>query len=158
MGKYGSIKLFRLFGIQLELHFTFLLLVAWVAWASWRDGGGDLRRVLWSTTFVLLIFTCVVLHELGHCLMARRYKITIHRILLLPIGGMAQFGHIPRKPLSELLITAAGPLVNFLLAGVLFVFMGSPWVWIESDFHYGWIDLLFSLMIFNFIIMNISII
>ncbi len=150
MGKYGSIKLFRLFGIQLELHVTFLLLVAWVAWSSWMDGGGAIAPVIWSTAFVLLIFTCVVLHELGHCLMARRYKIPIYRILLLPIGGMAQFGHIPRKPLRELFITLAGPMVNFLIAGILRIFLGSPWVWFNADFQYSWIDLLFSLMIFNF--------
>ena len=149
MGRYGSIKLFRIFGIQLELHFTFLLLVAWVAWGSWRDGGGDWTRVVWSTSLILLVFTCVVLHELGHCLMARRYKITIHRILLLPIGGMAQFGHIPRKPLRELFITLAGPMVNFLLAGILRIILGSPWEWIYVDFTYGWRDLFFSLLLFN---------
>ena len=149
MGRYGSIKLFRLFGIQLELHFTFLLLVAWVAWISWRNGGGDWTRVVWSTSLILLVFTCVVLHELGHCLMAQRYKITIHRILLLPIGGMAQFGHIPRKPLRELFITLAGPMVNFLLAGILRIILGSPWEWIYADFTYGWRDLFFSLLLFN---------
>ena len=149
MGRYGSIKLFRLFGIQLELHFTFLLLVAWVAWGSWRDGDGDWTRVVWSTSLILLVFTCVVLHELGHCLMARRYKITIHRILLLPIGGMAQFGHIPRKPLRELFITLAGPMVNFLLAGILRIILGSPWEWLYADFTYGWRDLFFSLLLFN---------
>ncbi len=149
MGRYGSIKLFRLFGIQLELHFTFLLLVAWVVWASWRDGNGDWTRVLWSTSLVLLVFTCVVLHELGHCLMAQRYKITIHRILILPIGGMAQFGHIPRKPLRELFITLAGPMVNFLLAGILRIFLGSPLEWIYADFTYSLKDLLFALLIFN---------
>lgn len=147
MGRYGSIKLFRLFGIQLELHFTFLLLVAWVFWSSWQDG--DWRRAIWSTALVLLVFTCVVLHELGHCLMAKRYKITIHRILLLPIGGMAQFGHIPRKPLRELLITLAGPMVNFLLAGILRILLGSPWEWVYGDFRYGWVDLLYSLLFFN---------
>jgi Zn-dependent protease len=64
------------------------------------------------------------LHELGHSLTARRYGVKVPRILLLPIGGMAEFDRIPRKPSQELLITIAGPAVNFVIAAVLL-----PFVW-----------------------------
>ncbi len=64
-------------------------------------------------------FVCVVLHELGHSLVARRFGVRVPRILLLPIGGMAEFDRIPRKPSEELLITVAGPAVNFVLVAIL---------------------------------------
>jgi Zn-dependent protease len=72
----------------------------------------------------LAIFTCVILHELGHSLTAMRFGVKVHRILLLPIGGMAQFDRIPREPLKELAITAAGPAVNFVLFGALVSLLG----------------------------------
>ena len=62
---------------------------------------------------LLLIFTTVVLHELGHCMAARKYGIEVPRIVILPIGGMAQFSRMPREPRQEFVITAAGPAVNF---------------------------------------------
>jgi Zn-dependent protease len=75
-------------------------------------------------------FVCVVLHELGHCFTAIRYGITVPRILLLPIGGMAEFDGIPREPRRELLITVAGPAVNFVLAALLWLVLprlnGAP--------------------------------
>jgi len=75
---------------------------------------------------LLVFFACVVLHELGHALTARCFGIGVPRILLLPIGGMAEFDSIPRKPGSEFLIALAGPAVNFLIVAVLLCFVSFP--------------------------------
>ena len=113
--------MFRVFGIRLAVHFTFPLLLAYAVWDGWREGGAAAGA--WSGIAILLLFTCVVLHELGHSLTARRFGIGVARILLLPIGGMAEFDSIPRQPRRELLITLAGPAVNFAIVLVLL-----PWL------------------------------
>jgi Zn-dependent protease len=125
-----SINLFRIRGIQLSLHGSFLLLLAYVAWEGWwLDGWPGL---LWSVAFIVVLFTCVILHELGHCFMARRFGVHVPRILLLPIGGMAEFDSIPRQPRSEILIALAGPAVNFGLAALALIFVRFPSGWMET--------------------------
>jgi Zn-dependent protease len=105
------------FGIQLAVHVSFFLLLAYYGYDGWKDGG--LVGLSWSISLIVLFFVCVVLHELGHSLTARRFGVRVPRILLLPIGGMAEFDRIPTKPSEELLITAAGPAVNFALVILL---------------------------------------
>jgi Zn-dependent protease len=122
-----SINLFRVFGIRLAVHFSFFLLLAYVAWSGWVEGGW--LDAAWSGAAVLALFTCVVLHELGHSLTARRYGIGVSRILLLPIGGMAEFDSIPRQPRRELLITLAGPAVNFAIALITAPFLPLSSLW-----------------------------
>jgi len=117
-----SINLFRVFGIQLAVHASFFLLLAYYSYEGWKTGG--ISGLFWSLGLIVLFFVCVILHELGHSLTARRFGVRVPRILLLPIGGMAEFDRIPRKPSEELLITVAGPAVNFVLAGILL-----PFVW-----------------------------
>ena len=105
-----SINLFRVAGIRLALHFSFLLLVAYAAWAGWVENPtGRWMGLAVNLVLIVLLFTCIVLHELGHSLTARRYGIRVSRILLLPIGGMAEFDSIPRQPQREFLISLAGP-------------------------------------------------
>ena len=104
-----SWKLGRVAGIDLYLHPTFLILLAWL-WAS----GGMLGLLLSAATF-----GCVVLHEFGHALTARGFGIATEDITLYPIGGVARLRRMPRAPGAELLITLAGPAVNVLIAGVL---------------------------------------
>src|SRR5471032_1258325 len=116
-----SMNLFRLFGIQVAVHATFVLLLAYAAVMGWRDGG--LLGLEWSPIAIGLLFTCVTLHEFGHSLTAQAFGIRVPRILLLPIGGMAQFEYIPRESHKELLITLAGPAVNFVLAAIFFLIM-----------------------------------
>lgn len=84
---------------------------------------GELPGVLWSVATLLAFFVCVVLHEFGHSFTAMHYGIGVRRILLMPIGGMAEFESIPREPSRELLITLAGPAVNFAIAGILWMFV-----------------------------------
>lgn len=115
-----SINLFRVFGIQLAVHATFFLLLAYAAYEGWLSGG--LAGLVWRVLLTILFFVCVVLHELGHSLTAQRYGVRVPRILLLPIGGMAEMDHIPRRPSAEFLITIAGPAVNFAIVAVLLPF------------------------------------
>lgn len=127
----GSIRLFRLFGIQLSMHWTFFLLLGYIAWAGWSDAVAShdaypVLRVLLYVVGLGVFFACVVLHELGHALTARRFGVGVPRILLLPIGGMAEFDSIPRKPSSELLIALAGPAVNFVIVAVLACWVTLP--------------------------------
>ena len=112
-----SINLFRVFGIQLAVHASFVLLLVYWGYQGWQEGGW--LGMAWSVGLIVLFFVCVILHELGHSLTARRFGVKVPRILLLPIGGMAEFDRIPRKPAHEMLITIAGPAVNFLLVALL---------------------------------------
>ena len=129
-----SMNLFRIRGIQLAVHFSFFLLLAYVAQAGWADGG--LIGMLWQVAILLTFFMCVVLHEFGHSLTAIHFGVGVRRILLMPIGGMAEFDSIPRQPSRELLITLAGPAVNFAIAAGLWILVGIPPGWSPGDFTY----------------------
>ena len=114
-------NLFRVRGIQLAVHYSFFLLLAYVAWEGWLEQSWP--GALVSVALVVAFFICVVLHELGHCFVARRNGIRVPRILLMPIGGMAEFESIPRQPRTEITMALAGPAVNFALAAVLWWFV-----------------------------------
>lgn len=116
---WWSMNLFRIRGIQLAVHFSFFILLAANAYSGWSDAG--LAGLVWDTAVLIAFFACVVLHELGHSFTAMHFGIGVRRILLLPIGGMAEFDDIPRQPGRELLITLAGPAVNFAIAALLWV-------------------------------------
>ncbi|MBA4138830.1 MAG: hypothetical protein C0518_16115 [Opitutus sp.] len=142
-----SINLFRIFGIQLAVHVSFLLLLAYFAITGWLEAG--VAGAGWSLLLIILFFACVVLHELGHSLTARRYGVRVARILLLPIGGMAEFDRIPRRPSAELLITVAGPAVNFVLAAVLLPIVWTD-LWSEQALpEHGLENLLLNLAVAN---------
>jgi Zn-dependent protease len=129
-----SIKLFRIRGIQLAVHVSFLLLLAYVADEGWQDDGWP--GLLWGVATLLAFFSCVVLHELGHSFTAMHFGVGVRRILLMPIGGMAEFDSIPREPSRELLITLAGPAVNFVIAALLYLVVGLPAGWPLGDYDY----------------------
>jgi Zn-dependent protease len=115
-----SWKLGRFAGIDTYVHASFLLLVAWAAWASWSGAGTGLAVVM-GVGFLLAVFGSVLLHELGHALTARRFGVRTRRIVLSPIGGIAQLEGMPRRPRQELAVALAGPAVNFAIAAALWL-------------------------------------
>ena len=111
-----SFKLGKLFGIPLYLHSTFLLLPIWVLLTA---PGSGLANALLLMLLLAAIFSCVVLHELGHALMARFFGIGTKSITLFPIGGVAQLERMSERPSEEICIALAGPVVNLVLAALL---------------------------------------
>lgn len=124
-----SIPLGRVLGIRIGIHITFFLIVAWVAWLGW-DYAGPMAG-LWAVAMILLLFGCVILHELGHSVVALRFGVEVSHITLLPIGGVAAMRSIPEAPRQELLIAIAGPLVNVIILAILIPIKGFP-SWLDA--------------------------
>lgn len=118
-----SWKLGRVAGIPIYLHWTFLILIAWLVAAGAMEGG-SLEAGLSQGGFVLALFGCVVLHELGHALTAQRFGVPTTDITLLPIGGVARLQRIPERPAQELLVALAGPAVNLVIILILWFVFG----------------------------------
>jgi Zn-dependent protease/predicted transcriptional regulator len=112
-----SFPILRLGETEVRIHLTFFLLLLWIGLAHYQVGGS--AAALDGVVFIVAVFGCVVLHELGHTLAARRYGIHTPRITLLPIGGVAQMEKMPDNPWEEVVVAIAGPLVNVAIAGVL---------------------------------------
>lgn len=108
-----SFRLLTVAGIRIEVHATFVLMVAAVALLQSRN-----TPVWLSVGELALLFGCVLLHELGHALAARHYGIATRSIVLLPIGGVARLERMPEKPLQEIVVALAGPGVNLLIVGL----------------------------------------
>ncbi len=113
-----STTLVRIADIDVKVHVTFLLLLAWVAMSYWR-AERSVEATLAGLAFILAIFACVVFHEFGHALTARRYGVKTRDIILLPIGGVARLEQIPENPRQELWIALAGPAVNVGIASMI---------------------------------------
>jgi Zn-dependent protease len=122
-----SINLFKIRGIQLVLHGSFLLILAYWAIQGYQYGGTP--GLAWSVGQGLTLFVCVLLHELGHSITGQHFGLKVSRIMLWPLGGIAQFESIPRKPSQEILMTLAGPAVNFVIAGLLWLVLPFPSGW-----------------------------
>lgn len=114
-----SITLGKIGGIAVRLHVTFLLLLVWIGVSYYAAGGA--AAAISALAFVGALFGSVLLHELGHAFAARRYGVHTPDITLLPIGGVARLERIPDSPRAELAIALAGPAVNIVIAGVLYV-------------------------------------
>lgn len=109
-----SLTLGRIHDISIKVHPTFGLVVLWV---FYRWGvNGNTGSLIFGLILVALVFACVVIHELGHSFMAMQYRIQVHDITLLPVGGMARIEQVPTRPRSEILIALAGPAMNVAIA------------------------------------------
>jgi Zn-dependent protease/CBS domain-containing protein len=115
----GSIKVGRAFGIDVKVHWTFLLLLAFFGFTAYQNSG-SLGSALVTVGVIVALFVCVLLHEYGHSLVAQRLGIEIADITILPIGGLARLKSLPEKPWDEVKIAIAGPLVNVVLAPLFF--------------------------------------
>lgn len=113
-----SFRLARIAGIDVHVHVTFLMIVAWIALLHWNQSQ-SLAAVAEGVAYILALFACVVAHEYGHALTARRYGIRTLDITLLPIGGLARLERMPDQPRQELWVALAGPAVNVVIAAAL---------------------------------------
>lgn len=113
-----SFRIGTIAGVRVELHVTFLIFIGWIALSSGLTTGSPMEAVS-SVTDVLLVFACVLLHELGHATAARRYGIATRDIVLLPIGGVARLERMPEKPSEELVVALGGPAVNVVIVAAL---------------------------------------
>jgi Zn-dependent protease len=127
---FRTLLLGRPFGIGTYVHWSFWLLLLYVAFQAMQFG---MAAVVASVLMVCAVFGCVVLHELGHALMARRFGIRTHDIYLYPIGGVARLERMPENPVQELLIALAGPAVNVVIAAILFTFLGFNRIMLPTE-------------------------
>lgn len=150
-----SILLGRILGVEVRVHLTFFLLLAWYGIVAGTQGGAT--EAVASILFVIVVFACVLAHEYGHVLTARSYGIGTRDIVLLPIGGVASIERMPEKPREELVIALAGPAVNVVIALVLLPFVASRLVGLSSaaDMRLDFLTRLFlvnvMLVLFNLI-------
>jgi Zn-dependent protease len=151
-----SLRVGRLAGIDIYLHATFVLLIGFVVLQQWLTGQSA-RETLAAVLFVLALFGCVLLHELGHALAARAFGIPTRDITLLPIGGLARLERMPDEPLHELWVAIAGPLVNVVIAagiyaGLVVAALPAEGTWFNPTTG-GWLERLMAvnvlLVVFN---------
>jgi Zn-dependent protease len=129
---FSSLKLGKVFGIDLYVHATFWLLPLIILFGG--ASAGDLSGAAFDVAVVFAIFGCVVLHEVGHALAARYYGIRTRDITLYPIGGAASLERMPERPLHEIVVALAGPAVNVVIAmgivaGLIVGNMAMPLAW-----------------------------
>lgn len=104
--------------IPVRVHWTFGLLIAFAVWSAITNGLG-VKQSFGFMLYIFTLFLCVILHEYGHALAARKFGIRTRDIILSPIGGIARLEKLPQQPIQEFFIAIAGPLVNVVIGSVL---------------------------------------
>ncbi|MEM6770686.1 MAG: M50 family metallopeptidase, partial [Bacteroidota bacterium] len=114
----------RIFGVPVDLHWSFLLIPFAILYLSWLPGFGlNQRALIWYSSVAVLLFGFILLHELGHALAARNRGVRAERIILFPLGGGAYLPEQPKQVWAEVFVYAAGPLANLLLALIGFTIL-----------------------------------
>lgn len=142
-------------GIPVRIHWTFLLIIIYFVSVG-ISKGHSLQMIVVEICYVLAIFVCVVLHEFGHALTAKRYQIKTEDIILLPIGGVARLRNMPAKPIQELWVALMGPAVNLFIFIFIFTLLTSLFGWSywseffsQESIEMSWSDFPVLLMITN---------
>ncbi|MFW6075827.1 MAG: site-2 protease family protein [Chloroflexota bacterium] len=114
-----SFRVGSIFGVDIKVHPTFVLIVLWIIyqWGIVADAG--VRGIIFGTAVVIAVFGCVLAHELAHGMVAMRHGLKVEDITLLPIGGVARIEHVAMTPRMETVIALAGPAMNFAIAAAL---------------------------------------
>jgi Zn-dependent protease/predicted transcriptional regulator len=118
----GSLYIGKISGIKLFIHWTFLILIFWIIFSGARHGN-NIKEILLNLGFVAAVFLCIILHEFGHALTAKRFHFKTRDITLLPIGGLARMESLPEKPFQEFLVAVMGPVVNLVISLILFIIL-----------------------------------
>lgn len=114
----GSFRIVTLFGIPVHLHWTFFLVFVYIYFLGSFSASAP-KLTMSYMILILMLFVCVLMHEFGHALMARRFGVSTQDIILSPIGGIARLSKLPEKPLQEFLVAIAGPAVNLAIVVAL---------------------------------------
>jgi len=118
-----SVKIARVAGTEIKIHITFLIFLLWMGFVYYQEGGP--QAAIQGLVFILLLFLCVLLHELGHAVAARAFGVKTPDITLLPFGGVARMQRIPDKPVQEIIVALAGPAVNVVIASLILLITGD---------------------------------
>jgi Zn-dependent protease len=148
-----SLKLGKIAGIPVQVHFTFVLFMMWIVLSGLVEGKSR-EVVLANALFMLGLFACVVLHEFGHALTAKRYGILTKDITLLPIGGVARLERMPDDPRQELWVALAGPAVNVVIATAI-------WIWFQitrGGMNLAGVDLANGTFLERILVVNVSLV
>ncbi len=137
----GSLRIITIADIPVKIHWTFGLLILALLYLAYVSGF-NLQVVGWLALFIVSLFVCIVLHEYGHALTARRYGVKTRDIILSPIGGVARLEQLPDKPMQEFFIALAGPLVNVAICFAMvpyFMWYSFDGLWevVEAYRHQG---------------------
>lgn len=117
-----SLCIGKISGIKIFIHWTFFILIFWIIFSGVRQGY-NAEDILLNLGLVVSVFACIVLHEMGHAITAKRFNFKTRDIILLPIGGLARMEGLPDKPLHEFLVAIMGPVVNLAISLILFIFL-----------------------------------
>jgi Zn-dependent protease len=153
----GTITIGSPFNIPVKIHWSFLLLVLFLGYTLWSDQVSFVRG-LWFVGYIACLFVCVIFHEFGHALMAKKYGIKTKDIIISPIGGVARLEKLPENPKQEMIVAIAGPLVNVVIAVIsiiLVLIFGYTGIGIPEDPFteaMNWQHFIFNLAIINMVL------